>query len=220
MVGSRFSAWRSDRIGGLTPPLEQPVATTSPGHPPTLLLFGDSRIDQWSPLPPRPYRIETAGFPGETAIRLSGRLGGELARTRPTKVLLQAGINDAVAAALVGPQRRHQALQDSLAAFERMAIDVHDSGADLIVLRIPPPIRPGLLRRVVYRHHVDSYVESLNNALPAIAARHGAKLVDPMPLLAADGHVPDRYRRDALHFTPDAYQALAPLLPPTIESRR
>lgn len=208
--------WRARKVAGLTPPA---VAAATPVAPAgaTLLMFGDSRIAQWAPLPARDYDIVRAGFAGETAIRLSARFPAALAAERPAAVLLQMGVNDAVAGALVGAARREAALAASLAAIERMTRDARAGGAEVTLMQVVPPLRPDPLRRLVYRGHVDAYVAALNAALPAIAARHGARVADPMPLLSgADGAVPDAFRRDALHFTPAAYVALGALLPQTL----
>lgn len=219
-LGFQFAGWRNTKVAGLDMPPAREMAEVSPAAPPRLLLFGDSRVAQWKPLPDRPYPIVAEGFPGETAIRLSGRFPATLQQHRPQVVMLQLGVNDAVAASLVGPARRERALADSLSAIDRMAAEARTAGADLVILKVLPPIRPDLLRRILYRAHVDSYVAALNAAIPAIAARHGASVADPLPLLTdANGLVPDRYRRDALHLTPEAYTALGDLLPPSIEAR-
>lgn len=221
LLGIRFLEWRANKIALLEPP--PPVAASAavtPGPNPALLLFGDSRVAQWQPLPARPYAIIASGFPGETAIRLSARLPSELARTRPAMVMLQLGVNDGVAAAVAGRERRHQALADSLAAFESMAAATRAAGAGLIILKVLPPVRPDLLRRLVYGRRLGRFVAELNAGLPDIAARHDALLLDPLPLLVdAHGEVADRYRRDTLHFTPAAYQQMAALFPEAIENR-
>lgn len=219
-LGVEFAGWRSAKLAQLTPQPAIAMAAQSPASPPALLLFGDSRVAQWKLLPNRPYPVVAEGFPGETAIRLAGRFPETLRKHRPKLVMVQLGVNDAVAAALAGAEGREQALADSLSAIDRIAADSRLAGADLVILKVIPPVRPGLARRLIYRDRVDDYVAALNAAIPAIAARHGATTADPLPLLVdASGTVPDRYRRDALHLTPKAYEALGALLPPSIEVR-
>jgi lysophospholipase L1-like esterase len=216
-AGVAAAQWRAAKVAGLEAPPMASMIAVNPGEPETLLLFGDSRIAQWAPLPARPYAIVRAGFPGETAIRLQARLPAALQAHRPAAVVLQMGVNDAVAGALVLPERRAAALADSLSALERMTAEARAGGAEVMLMRVVPPVRPGLVRRVVYRDAVEGYVAALNEALPGIAARHGAVVVDPMAVLAGGGaDVPDAFRRDALHFTPEAYAALGTLLPATI----
>lgn len=212
--------WRSGKVAGLAVPTVPAAAPGVPAAPASLLLFGDSRIAQWKPLPARDYPIHSAGFPGETAIRLEARFPAALQAHRPAMVVFQLGVNDAVAASLVGAARREQALAASLGAIERMTRDARAGGARVLLMEVVPPVRPELVRRIIYRGEVDRYVAALNAALPGIAARHGAEVVRPMAVLAGpDGQVPERFRRDALHFTPDAYDALGALLPQTLEAR-
>lgn len=216
-VGAAGLHWRSGKVAGLAPPTVATAAPGDPAEPAALLLFGDSRIAQWEPLPARDYPVHRAGFSGETAIRLEARFPAAIQAHRPAMVVFQMGVNDAVAAALVGEARRKQALAASIGAMDRMTRDARASGARVLLLEVVPPVRSELVRRIIYRGEVDRYVAALNTALPGIAARHGAEVARPMVLLAGpDGQVPDRFRRDALHFTPDAYDALGALLPQSL----
>ncbi len=210
-----FGSWRDGKIAMLEPPPAVVIAaTTGPAEPGRLLLFGDSRIAQWKPAPERDYPIIIEGHPGQTAIRLLPRFAAVLAQDRPAAAILQLGVNDAVAAAVVSPARRRRALDDTLDAIDRMAALARANGVDLVIMAVIPPVRPDLKRRILFRGEVDAYVAALNAALPALAARNGARFEDPMPYLMAGGDdVPERFRRDSLHLTPDAYAALGPLVP-------
>ena len=209
--------WRAGKLALLQVPAQQPLATGTPATPPALLLFGDSRIAQWKPLPDRPYPIIRSGHPGASAIQLVPDFQQALARHRPAVVLLQLGANDAVGAALAEPAARQQALADTLAAIDRMATAATAQGARLILVEVIPPVRTDPLRRLLMGDRMDSFIAQLNAALPAIAARHGATLVSAKPLLAPNGEMPDGFRKDWLHLTPDAYRALAPLLPESLD---
>lgn len=212
-----FQHWRAGKLALLEVPAEVPITTGTPATPPALLLFGDSRIAHWQPLPARPYPIHVSGHPGASAIRLVPRFQQALARHRPAVVLLQLGANDAVGAALADPPTRDKALADTLVAIDRMAAATTAHGAKLILVEVIPPVRTDPLRRLLLGNRVDSFIAQLNAGLPAIAARHGATLVSASPLLAPDGTMPDSFRKDWLHLTPQAYGALAPLLPERLE---
>jgi lysophospholipase L1-like esterase len=205
--------WRAAKLALLEVPAQRHIATRTPATPPVLLLFGDSRIAQWQPLPDRPYPIIRNGHPGASAIQLVPAFQQALARHRPAVVLLQLGANDAVGAALADPPTREKALVDTLAAIDRMAAAATAHGARLILTKVIRPVRPDPLRQLLLDDRVDAYIAQVNAGLPAIAARHGATLKSPMPLLAPRGEVPDSFRKDWLHLTPEAYSALAPLLP-------
>jgi lysophospholipase L1-like esterase len=212
-----FQQWRAGKLALLEVPPQIPIATGTPATPPVLLLFGDSRIAQWQPLPDRPYPIRVSGHPGASAIQLAPTFQQALARHRPAVVLLQLGANDAVGAALADPPTREKALADTLAAIDRMAAAATAHGARLILTEVIPPVRTDPLRRLLLGDRVDAYIAQVNAGLPAIAARHGAKLASPTPLLAPQGTMPDSFRKDWLHLTPEAYRALDPLLPQRID---
>lgn len=214
--GFQALQWRQHKIAGLEiqkQPIVRPQA-----EPADVLLFGDSRIAQWRHLPERDYAIARHGYPGATAIQLAGRLPILLQETHPQLVIIGAGVNDAVAAALVSRQRRTQALADSLAALDQMVVAARQSGARVLLLKILPPVRPNLWRRTVYRGEVLAYVNALNEGLEDMAIRHDAAIADPLRLLLDDnGRMADEYRKDTLHLTAAAYDKLGVLLPPASE---
>lgn len=212
-----FQQWRAGKLSLLDVPAPVPMAQGTPADPPMLLLFGDSRVAHWKPLPDRPYPIRVSGHPGASAIQLVPRFQQALVQHRPAVVLLQLGANDAVGAALSDQPARDKALADTLAAIDRMAAATTAHGARLILVETIPPVRTDPLRRLLLGDRADSFIAQLNAGLPAIAARHGATLVSAEPLLAAEGEVPDSFRKDWLHLTPQAYSALAPLLPERLD---
>lgn len=224
-LGLAFHQWRAGKIAMLEPPpanspANMPAETAlagTPAKPPVLLLFGDSRVAQWSPLPDRPYPIIAVGKPGWTAIRLEPLFMQALAEHRPAVVVIQAGVNDAVAASVAGKARRTQAQAATQAALGRMAAAGRAQGAHVILMEVPPAIRPSLVRRIVYGSRLDRYVADLNAALPALAEANGAEIFPTMARLSGpDGSMPGRFRRDSLHWTPEAYAALGALLPETL----
>jgi lysophospholipase L1-like esterase len=214
IVLQRGWAWRQAKLDLLVEGPVPAAVQVEPAASGALLLFGDSRIAAWEPLPDRPFPVLRAGYPGQSAIRLAPEFARAIDESRPAAVFVQMGVNDAVAASLLPAEARATALAASLEAFSRVAALAEARDIALTIGLVVPPIRPGLARRMLYRDAVDSYVQSLNAALPGIAARHGARVVDPMEALrGADGSVPDAYRADALHWTPAAYAALNGLLP-------
>src|SRR5512146_1532631 len=113
-----FQQWRAGKLALLQVPAPVPIAANTPADPPGLLLFGDSRIAHWQPLPQRPYPISVSGHPGASAIQLVPAFQQALARHRPAVVLLHVGANDAVGAALAEPAARPQALANTLTAID------------------------------------------------------------------------------------------------------
>ena len=210
--------WRSEKLVLLQPAtgplLPRPAPGTATGG---VLLFGDSRVAQWRPLPERPYPITRQGHSGESAIRLVPSFEAALDRHKPELAIVQAGVNDAVAASLTSAAGRARALETSKAAMAAMAAAAEARGVKLIILKPIPPIRPDIARRLIWRGHVEPYLSDFSQALPGIATAHRADIQDPLSLLGpAAVEVPERYRKDALHLTPEAYRQLNLLLPPVI----
>jgi lysophospholipase L1-like esterase len=216
-LGLSFHQWRAGKLALLDVPPARALATGTPASPASLLLFGDSRIAQWNPRPLRPYPMVVNGTPGASAIQLLPEFQAALARHRPALVLLQVGGNDAVAAALSDAAAARQAQADTRAAIDRMAAAARAMGARLVILEVMPPVRTDPVRRILFRDQVTRFIDELNAALPEIARRNGATFTTTKPLLAPDGEMPDRFRKDWLHLTPEAYRALDPLLPPTLD---
>lgn len=217
-LGAAALHWREGKLALLVPTEEvlapRPAAGGAGGG---VLLFGDSRIAQWAPLPARPFPIVRHGHPGESAIRLPATFEAALDAHRPRLVIVQAGVNDAVAAALAPAAARAAAQVDAQDAFARMAASARARGVRLVILRPIPPVRPDIARRIAGRGMVGPWLADLSAALPAIAAANGAETVDPLPLLASSpGTMPPEYRADALHFTPAAYARLNALIPETL----
>lgn len=215
LVVAAFIPWRAEKVASLEPPPRLTASVSKPlPRTESLLLFGDSRVASWAPLPERPFPIHVEGFPGWTAIRLLPEFSRALTEHRPEVVMLQLGVNDAVAASVVGPARRRQALADTVAAITRMAQIARMQGTQVIVMKVVPPIRPDLKRRILFRHHVDAYVNEINRAIDAMAAQENVLVADPMNILReSNGEVPNGFRKDSLHFTPAAYAALNSLIP-------
>lgn len=225
-MGLQGASWYRHKIAGLQPVAGMSGPPTSAGErdatdpaPAALLLFGDSRVAQWAPLPARSYPISRQGFPGATAIQLAPHLPAIIRQTRPRLIIIEAGINDAVAASLVPRQRRRQALAETIAAFRDMAAAGTESGARVVFLSVLPPVRPGPLRSLVYQRKVLDYVAAVNVALNDLARADDVRVVDVHELLAgSDGTVAEAYRKDALHLTPMAYLKLGQLLPQMLQA--
>ncbi len=210
--------WRTEKRALLSPegepPRPRPAAAETVGG---FLLFGDSRVAHWKP-PARPYPITRLGHPGETAIRLAQPFEAALDRHRPQQVLLMVGVNDAVAIALLPADQQDRAIAATLSAFDGMARAARVRRIPLSIALLIPPDQPDPLRRLLWGAPVDPLVARMNAALPAIAAANDATLVDARALLAPpDQPLPPAFRADALHFTPQAYQRLSALLPPSLE---
>ncbi|MYN65922.1 MAG: HYR domain-containing protein [Acidobacteria bacterium] len=186
-----------------------------------LLAFGDSitagvvsspnggaRLDSFNSYPARLRRrlaslyltqdieVVNAGVPGEEASQAEARFGLELGRHRPEVVLLMHGTNDLDVIAGSGAD-------SAAAALDGMVAAARAAGIDTLLMTIPPQRGTGSA----------SLVSGLNSSIQAIAARHGAELIDIHHLLLTGPcsglpQIPC-IGRDGLHPTEQGYDLMA-----------
>ena len=126
-----------------------------------------------------------AGIGGNTTAQMLARLSTDVLAHSPTDVTIMGGTNDL---GLGVP------LATSLANLGAIMDGVRAAGAAAWLVTIPP------------RFDLPLVVETYNAALPALAAAHGARLIDVWPLLAGPGGLwLAGYAADGIH--PDAVAA-------------
>jgi lysophospholipase L1-like esterase len=143
-----------------------------------LVALGDSITQScWPPYLTLPLDdFHNAGIAGNTTAQMLARLSSDVLAYSPTDVTLLGGTND-VAQSLP--------LATSLANLAAIIDAIRATGATVWLLTIPP--QTGKVAQV----------ETYNAALPALAATHGARLIDIWPLLVgpagdwATGYSPD-----------------------------
>jgi hypothetical protein len=198
----------------LPPPPES--LGTRPGG---LLIIGDSRVAQW-PIHSIPGDGVAVGFPGATAISIAAVAPAIYARVRPHTVVVQAGFNDASAAALAFGKERDAIVASAARAIVKMAIDARTSGAErVIVMTVVPAIRPELSRRLLYGSRHDAAIAALNDRIGHIVMP-GVVVLQVEPLLRdKSGHLDPKYRADAAHWTAVAYRRIGYALGGLLDAR-
>jgi lysophospholipase L1-like esterase len=174
-----------------------------------VVLFGDSRVQQWSPLPQVDgVEIVNRGVGGETTAQMRLRFSADVLQLQPDVVVIQAGINDLVAASLSADagNRIRQGLRDNLRQLATLSVA---AGARVVLLTIIPPASPTLPRRLVWNSDIVEDVDDVNAFIRSLDSLDGVTVVDAAGLLApAGGELPADYARDTLHFEPAAYATL------------
>lgn len=190
-------------------PVQRTFGAAWPDRPgPKVLLIGDSRVADWRHHLPADLAVAERGLPGETARQLTGRFEAALREARPAVVVVQAGINDLVAASLGDAEYRRTTTADLHSAFALMADAAAETGACLVLTTIVPPAEPSLLRRAVWNPAVSDHVAAANDALRRLADPPRVAVLDLAERLAPAGDLPDAFRRDTLHLTPAAYERM------------
>ncbi|MFD1610304.1 SGNH/GDSL hydrolase family protein [Sphingomonas tabacisoli] len=184
-----------------------------------LLVIGDSRVAQW-PADLIPDRGVAVGFPGAAAISIAAVAPQIYARTRPRRVVIQAGFNDASAAAFAFGKEREAIVEAAAKAVTRMAIDARTAGAhDVVILTVAPAIQPELSRRLLYGGRHDAAVSAMNQQLGKIDV-DGVTILDVEPFLrGTTGRLDPLYKTDSAHWSAAAYRRISQALVEVLDAR-
>ncbi|KAA5607054.1 hypothetical protein F1188_03875 [Roseospira marina] len=175
---------------------------------PRVLLIGDSRVAHWKPYLPTDLPVMERGLPGETAVQLARRFSRDGLGAGADIIVVQAGINDLVAASLMPADARAAVVDAVSRAFAAMHAAAEGAGICLVPTTIVPPSHPSLARWLVWDSSVFGMVEHVNARLRAAGGPSGTAVLDAAALLAPEGRVESPFRRDTLHLTAPAYDAL------------
>ncbi len=133
-----------------------------------VLLFGDSRIQQWRPLPPVPnHDVVNRGRGDETTAQGLLRLERDVLSLEPDVVVIQYGVNDLKSIGIFLDEA-DQIEFTCLSNLRRMVGAIHDSGSEVIILTILPVGRPALSRRTTWSDRTIAAIDRVNRELRAI----------------------------------------------------
>lgn len=173
-----------------------------------LIIIGDSRAAQWSPLPvSRNGLVLALGVGGETTAQTLPRLSSDALPLRPRRILAMTGVNDLVAASYMPEQERRAVIAAALRRMAEMGRRCAEAGVSFQAATVVAPGRPHLIRMLVWRKVTAALVAEFNHGLRALA---GLSILDAASALGAeaDGSLPDRWRADTLHLNAAAYRRL------------
>lgn len=174
-----------------------------------IALFGDSRIAAWNPAPRiAGYDLVNRGIGGETTAQMLYRFNSDVLALRPEFVVIQAGINDLVAAGLA-PDAEARIFSNTFTNIASMVEQAKASGIKVILLTIIPPATPGLFRRIVWSERIAILVAETNQKLALLNAPPSVRVIDTQRALqTADGAWKENVILDTLHLAPAGYTEL------------
>lgn len=195
-------------------------AETTPGEDgggePLVVLFGDSRIAQWSPLPAvADCRVINRGISGQTTALTLLRLERDVLLLRPRVVVVQIGINDLKLIGLF-PERKHSIVESCWRNIQELVDRMAAANIDVVLLTVFPPGPVGLLRRPVWSDDTLRCTDEINSRMRGWKKSRLMVVHCDSILTSADG-LRREYARDTLHLTPSAYKALNHQLEPILE---
>lgn len=176
-----------------------------------IVFFGDSRIQGWNPRPALGgAEVLWRGIGGETTVQMLHRFEQDVLALKPSAVVIQAGINDLVAGAVLG--RREQVARDTIVNLSRFAASARADSIDVYLLTVLRPARAPLWRAPFWPAGVRESVDFVNGTLRGMAGE-GVIVLDADGWLAGDSpRMPSGYASDTLHLNAAGYARLNELV--------
>ncbi len=188
---------------------KKPTFIKIPTRNKTLILFGDSRIKQWNPiLKLDGINILNHGISEETTAQMILRFKKDILDINPNIVIIQAGINDLVAASIANNNLKNIIYNNSINNLKKIIDQAIKQKIIVIFLQIAEPFELGLVRSILWGNDLTDLVQKANKEILILSNNHNFHVLDTNKVL----HTKDKWKYDvnknALHFTPKAYQLL------------
>lgn len=172
-----------------------------------VVLFGDSRIQQWSSFPkPKGCQVVNRGRGDETTAQGLLRMDRDVLALAPDLVVIQFGINDLKGIGVL-PGKAKWIEQRCLANLCFMVETLRDARIDVLLLTIFPVGRPSPSRYPVWSDQTIDAVDRVNRELLKLAGP-GVTVLDCDPLLRGDRRIHPEFAIDHLHLNQVGYDEL------------
>ena len=189
-------------------------ASTSAAADNAVVLFGDSRVEKWTPLPMLAGRkVINAGVTGETTSEMRRRFDNDVLRLKPQSVIIQAGMKDLTASItrdIPTPLKLRERMFENL---EYFVSTLTAAGTQVVITSIIPNKDLNLLRKLFWHPTLQQSVDSANLELQQLAEKHQAIWLDINNVFVDTNNTvrADLYR-DTLHIKSIAYLQINELL--------
>jgi lysophospholipase L1-like esterase len=212
-----------EKAAAVFPDRQPPAAETrslAAKHGRRIVLFGDSRIVQWTGFPSEPgTEVVARGIAGETTAQMRLRFEADVLAADPDLVVMQMGINDLVAIGVL-PARRAEIAEQTARNIDYFVDALGARGIRVVLLTIIPPADPPLWRKPFWSEAIAEEVRRLNGRWLSRSMPSWVSVVDTGALLQ-DGA--GQWRRgvlsDTLHLTPVGYDHLNAKIVPLLQDR-
>lgn len=182
-----------------------------------IVLFGDSRIQQWKNFPSTEnVEVIDQGIAGETTAQMRMRFEQDVLALNPDTVVLELGINDLVSIGVL-PDRRVEITGQCAANMKYFVEALMARNIRTILLTIIPPARPPFWRLPVWNDKIQAEVENLNQYWISKSASPMLQVIDTQSVLQdTKGRWRAGVTADTLHITPRGYEYLNAVVTPLL----
>jgi len=183
-----------------------------------VILFGDSRIKEWDELPAQNgYTFINRGLSGETTAQMRARFATDVLGLNPDIVIIQAGINDIVAAAQIKKETA-KILDECITNIEYFINTLQEHNIKVIYTTIIPPANPGIDRWLVWDDSIKDNVENVNRIILEHNKKNNIYVINTKELLMDNyGVWRQGVNKDTLHLTRKGYTILNSALSDLLE---
>ncbi len=165
-----------------------------------IILFGDSHIELFDASGSmNDRRIRNRGYSGETSQALLERTD-DITRVGTRRVLLLAGANDAYRG-----RTRESFIQDMNSLIDILSPHTQE----VVVISIPPSVD----------RSVQKTIDAFNTALQQVCAGRDIRYIDLDPVVKQNGVMDPELTNDGVHFNPEGYNRILPLLKPVLQMK-
>lgn len=173
-----------------------------------VILFGDSRIREWSGLHgDERYEFVNRGIGGETTAQMLGRLEADVIALQPGFVVLQLGVNDLKQfGVLASPGKLGEQTRERIGQIART---LHAAGITTIVTTIFPVGEIPWKRRLVWSSETEEWIGRINAWLLEGGMGGGIHVWNCDAFLVRDGRLDPAFARDELHLNAAGYRELS-----------
>lgn len=182
-----------------------------------IVLFGDSRIAQWDPVPDIPgCEIINRGVPGETTSQSLLRIDSDLLSLNPDIAVIQIGANDCNSIGTL-PEFEVPIITNCRDNIKRITEILTSRNIRTVFLTIFPVGSVPVYRLPFWSEKTRSYISETNTMLSGYNSGN-IRIVDCDPLFLENGKLKKTYAKDMLHLNRGAYMKLNDQVKPYIET--
>ncbi|MEM9487051.1 MAG: GDSL-type esterase/lipase family protein [Cyanobacteria bacterium P01_F01_bin.116] len=172
-----------------------------------VVIFGDSRAENWIAPKLEGYEFINRGVSGQTSAQTSQRFDQHIKDLEPDIVVIQVGINDLKAIPLM-PDERNVIIDLCRSNIRQMVEDSKALGATVILSTILPVGEVPLVRKPVWSDDVAQAVYEVNGYIDSLADEQVIVFDSFSAIADAQGLMPEDFRKDELHLNQQGYAIL------------
>jgi lysophospholipase L1-like esterase len=172
-----------------------------------IVMFGDSRAAAWPP--PDGFTMVNRGVPGHTSAQARLRYRLHVSPLKPELVIMQVGVNDLAALAILDDDDDSEAITQATIANLREMLTLARNDGSRVILTTIFPLGPNALERLdPSTSRITAAITRVNQAIHAMAAPD-VIIFDSAAILADEtGYVAEPFRDDLLHINAAGYRLL------------